>query len=359
MDRFTLLSNNGWNKCELTFEEKIKFQAELLGDWERQQLVKGYTHATVALNLRNINEFIELINKFCWEINKSDVEDFYISLLGKGLAHSTRRKYQSNISTFYEYLRSRKNVEIYNKLGVRVPDVLDEFNKFFHRKDDDDVRVVPPKKETLDLFFEEMKVQMSNGRKYYTVARDYVFFKTLMMTGLRINELVMLDVDDVRFDLGTNGKIHVRFGKGSRGTGYKLRWVPMLSRVDELLRWYIDEILPSFQTNQKPSVALFLSESGTRVSRDTMRTNLIRRQKDIGIADSERFSAHQLRHAFATNYVELGVDILTMSKLLGHSNISTTAGYLEPSNDFIEKRIRIAQEKWKKQLQEMLDGGET
>ena len=47
-------------------------------------------------------------------------------------------------------------------------------------------------------------------------------FKTLSLSGLRINELVMLDINDLRFDLGHNGKIHVRYGKGSRGLGINL-----------------------------------------------------------------------------------------------------------------------------------------
>ena len=53
----------------------------------------------------------------------------------------------------------------------------------------------------------------------------------------------MLDINDLRFDLGHNGKIHVRYGKGSRGTGHKPRWVPMLSGLDKLLEWYLEEIL--------------------------------------------------------------------------------------------------------------------
>lgn len=85
--------------------------------------------------------------------------------------------------------------------------------------------------------------------------------------------------------------------------------------------------------------------------RDALRRNLLRREEEIGIPESERFSAHQLRHALVTNYVELGVDIITMSKLLGHSNIATTAGYLAPNDNFIEKRIRIAQKKWQQHLQ--------
>ncbi|MFJ7950129.1 tyrosine-type recombinase/integrase [Lysinibacillus sp. NPDC096418] len=184
-----------------------------------------------------------------------------------------------------------------------------------------------------------------------------MFFKVLMLTGLRIFELTKVDKNDLRFDLGNErGKIHVRFGKGSRGTGYKPRWIPMLNDVDLLLKWYLEEILPRFNKENMDNAALFLSENGQRVSRDTMRANLTRRQMKIGIPKEEIFSAHQLRHAFATNQVENGVDILTMSKLLGHVNVATTAGYLEPSSDYIEKRIRVSQELWRRQLVELEEG---
>ncbi|MCM3390662.1 site-specific integrase [Ureibacillus chungkukjangi] len=357
MERFKLIDNTVESYDSLLAKEELHiFQAKILGEWERQQLVKGFTVQTVALNLRNINEFLSLSNKFCWDITSEDVENFYLSLVGKGLAHSTRRKYQSNISTFYNFLKNRKALEIINVLGITVPDVLDDFNKFYHRKDDNDIRVVPPKKVITDAFFDGMKGEMKKGRKYYTVARDYVFFKVLMLAGLRIFELTKVDINDLRFDLGEKGKIHVRYGKGSRGTGYKPRWVPMLNDVDILLKWYLNEILPSFQKENVNKTAVFLSEGGHRVSRDTMRANLKRRQKKIGIPHEEIFSAHQLRHAFATYQSELGVDLLTMSKLLGHVNVSTTAGYLEPSSTHIERRIRISQQNWRKQLNDWEEG---
>lgn len=356
MRKFEIVQNNTRSLDNIVEIEELKnYQTRILGEWERQQLAKGYTPQTVSLNMRNIDEFLSLSHKFFWEITYEDVEIFYFSLVGRGLSHSTRRKYQSNISTFYNFLKSRKSLEIFNKLGVAVPDVLDEFNKFFHRKDDMDVRVVPPKKEIIDFFFNGLKKEIEYGRKYYTAARDYVFFKVLILSGIRIYELTQIDVNDIRFDLGVSGKIHVRFGKGSRGTGYKPRWVPMLNEVDKLLKWYIEEIYIYFIKEESKEQALFLSESGCRISRDSMRANLRRRQIKMGVPKEEIFSAHQLRHAFATNQTELGVDILTMSKLLGHTNISTTAGYLEPSSNYLENRVRISQEFWRQQL-EFLEG---
>lgn len=165
----------------------------------------------------------------------------------------------------------------------------------------------------------------------------------------------MVNVVDVRLDLGTTGigKLHVRYGKGSRGTGPKQRWVPLINGADQLLKWYLENIYPNFLKANGNDQALFLSEKGERVSRDNMRNSLYRRQENAGIPKNEVFSAHQLRHAFATDLVERGVDILTLSKLLGHSNIATTSGYLDPSSDYIEKRIRIAQKRWLEDLIEL------
>lgn len=338
-----------------TVEEMSKFQQSLISGWELQQRAVGYTEESIALNLRNIKEFLELIDKYIWDITPEDVDKFYANLVGRNLAHSTRRKYQSNISTFLDYLRTRKSLEIFQKIGVTVPDVLDQFNKFFHRRDDNDIKVVPPKKEIVDIFFEFLIEEMKYSRKYKTVARDYVFFKLLGLLGIRINEMTMVDISDVRFDLGTTeiGKINIRYGKGSRGTGPKQRWIPLINGSRKLLEWYLENVHALFKDNYENETPLFLTESGDRVTRDTMRANLTRRQKKAGIPESEMFSAHQLRHAFATDLASRGIDILTISKLLGHSNIATTAGYLDASSDYIEKRIKVSQRKWKKELLEL------
>lgn len=80
----------------------------------------------------------------------------------------------------------------------------------------------------LERFWSGLKEEMKNARKYSTVARDYVIFRLLNLNGLRSFEIVMLDVKDCRFDLGESRKLHIRYGKGAKGYGYKPRWVPLL-----------------------------------------------------------------------------------------------------------------------------------
>jgi hypothetical protein len=103
------------NKQEIhfpTYEESREYQAKLIGLWE-QQRVLGYTESTIALGTKCLNEFLDVSSKFIWEVSMSDADTFYLGLVGRGLAYSTRRKYQSTISTFLEYLRARHGHEIW------------------------------------------------------------------------------------------------------------------------------------------------------------------------------------------------------------------------------------------------------
>lgn len=333
-----------------TYEESLTYQAKLLGLWEQQQRVLGYTEASIALGSRNLDTFLKVAEKFIWEITIHDIDRFYEQLVGRGLAYSTRRKYQSNITTFLEYLRSRHAHEIWQRYHVAVPSVLDKFNRHTHRHDDREDAVAPPPPEILERFWSGLKQAMPTARKFAPIARDYAFFRLLALAGLRIAEASMLEVKDCRFDLGEHGKLHVRFGKGSRGSGHKARWVPMLDGLDQLLHWYLEHVRPLF-TDAKDG-PLFLSEYGKRVTTDAMRKNLTSRQEHLGFTPDEMFSAHQLRHAFATTLTERGVDLLTLKELLGHVEVSTTFTYTTPSSDYLEKRVRSAQEKWRKLLLE-------
>ena len=333
-----------------THEESLAYQAKLLGLWEQQQRVLGYTEASIALNSTNLENFLKVAGKLIWDVTTGDIDRFYEQLVGRGLAYGTRRKYQSAITTFLDYLRSRHAHEIWQRYRVAIPTVLDKFNRHIHRQDDREDAVAPPRPEVLERFWAAMKEEMNTSRKFAPVARDYTIYKLLALAGLRINEAVMLDVKDCRFDLGEHGKLHVRFGKGSRGSGYKARWVPMLDGLDQLLRWYLEQVRPLF--TDAPDGPLLLSEHRERIKKGSAQDSLGRRLKQLGFTSDELFSPHQLRHAFASSLSERGVDLLTLKELLGHVEISTTFTYTTPSSDYLEKRVRLAQEKWRKLLLE-------
>lgn len=96
---------------------------------------------------------------------------------------------------------------------------------------------VPPSDAEVDVLFTGWRGAVGEARKYLPAARDYFAASLWRRLGLRIGESVKLDIRDWRPDLGEFGKLHVRFGKGSRGRGPKQRLVPAINGADRLIDW--------------------------------------------------------------------------------------------------------------------------
>jgi len=128
----------------------------------------------------------------------------------------------------------------------------------------------PPTPERLETFFAFGREQIATARKYGTAGRDYTLFRTLYHAGVRSDEAARLDVSDVHLDRGPFGKLHVRFGKGTRTSGPRARWVPLLDGLDLILGWYLAEIRPRFGSGP----ALFCDEGGGAIHRGTVGNRL-------------------------------------------------------------------------------------
>jgi integrase len=145
---------------------------------------------------------------------------------------------------FHAFLAVRKAAEIEAAFGIRLEDPVDEFNAARHVSADSPAVEPPPGPERLEDFFGFLRERIAGARKYAVAGRDYALFRTLYLAGLRADEAAMTDRADVHFGRGPFGKLHVRFGKGANTSGPRPRWVPMLDRLDLILRWYLDEIRP-------------------------------------------------------------------------------------------------------------------
>ena len=143
-----------------TYAESVAYQVHLLGLWERQQQVLNYTPGSIALSTHNIEEFLHVAGKFIWEVTAHDVIASTRGAVGRNLAYETRRKYQSNIATFLDYLRARHAHDIWQRYQVPVPTILDRFNRQVHRWDDGEGTVAPPRPGVLERFWSQMKDEM-------------------------------------------------------------------------------------------------------------------------------------------------------------------------------------------------------
>ncbi len=146
--------------------------------------------------------------------------------------------------------------------------------------------------------------------------RDRAMLEVMYAAGLRISELVGLDVRDVDAETST---LRV-FGKGG-----KERVVPIGRTARAAIAAYVQHGRPVLHSGIRAIDALFLNARGGRLTRQGCYTIIMQYGKRVGLGD--RLSPHVLRHSCATHMLERGADIRIVQELLGHASISTTQVY--------------------------------
>jgi site-specific recombinase XerD len=139
--------------------------------------------------------------------------------------------------------------------------------------------------------------------------RDRAILETFYSTGMRISELVGLNVLDLDF-IGGIAKV--------MGKGRKERVVPVGDIASRAIRKYLDK-------RKGNEEAIFLNKSGRRITTRGVRGIVLKYIKKAGI--KQGVSPHTLRHSFATHLLNRGADLRTVQELLGHANLSTTQIY--------------------------------
>ena len=148
-----------------------------------------------------------------------------------------------------------------------------------------------------------------------SLTRDRAMFELLYSSGLRLGELVALDVDDGRLDL-RHAEVTVT-GKGS-----KTRTVPVGAKAREAIKQWIDKRQGIAAPGEK---ALFVGARGRRISPAVVGERLAAWARRRGLA--ERVHPHMLRHSFASHVLQSSQDLRAVQEMLGHASISTTQVY--------------------------------
>ena len=143
--------------------------------------------------------------------------------------------------------------------------------------------------------------------------RDRAMLELLYATGLRVSELVGLELDQLNLD----GGYLIAFGKGS-----KERVVPVGERAEGWIRRYFTEARAQLAKGRHSFV--FVNSRGGRLSRQGFWKNLRAHGQAVGIT---ALSPHVLRHSFATHLLEHGADLRSVQMMLGHADVSTTQIY--------------------------------
>ena len=155
--------------------------------------------------------------------------------------------------------------------------------------------------------------------------RDRAMLELLYASGMRISELVSLNLDDVDTEGG-----YVRcFGKG-----HKERIIPIYEQAAKLVKEYAEEARRKL-ARSKSGPALFLNPRGERLTRQGFWQKLKEYAKSAGL--DIKISPHTLRHSFATHMLSGGADLRSVQELLGHANISTTQVYTHLTTEHVRR----------------------
>ena len=188
---------------------------------------------------------------------------------------------------------------------------------------------------------EPIYMKMNQARKYLRTIkksdsrhknRDLAIIKVFLYAGLRVSELVNLDLENIDFD----DEAIKFFGKGN-----KERYVPLHQDVVQAILDYLPERKKINKKDNDAEKALFISGHGNRISVRTVQHTVKKYAKKAGIRNADKITPHKLRHTFATTLYQETKDLNVLKDLLGHSDISSTQIYThtdpEQKRDAIDK----------------------
>jgi len=155
--------------------------------------------------------------------------------------------------------------------------------------------------------------------------RDRAMLELLYASGMRVSELVSLNLADI----DTKGGYVRCFGKG-----HKERLIPIYEQAALTVEEYINEARPQL-TPKSDETALFLNRRGERLTRQGLWQILKGYAKEAGL--EAQVTPHTLRHSFATHMLSGGADLRSVQQLLGHANISTTQVYTHLTSEHVRR----------------------
>lgn len=270
------------------------------------KIQKNYSDLTVKAYSIDLGQFEEYLqNEKIDDISKIDkrIIRMYISYLSQsGMKKRSLSRKVATLKSFFKFTVREKIIEKNPMSLIKTPSFEKKLPVFISV-------------DVINGFLDSM-----NGAQF-TDIRDRLIFEMLYATGMRSNELVSLDTEDVSISEMT---VKIKHAKGG-----KERHVPFNNASKEILQSYLT-------VRKSNEDALFISVHGHRLGNRDVRRIVKKRIADY--SKISNISPHTMRHTFATHMLNSGADIRVVQELLGHSSIGTTQIYTHTS---IERLIDV------------------
>ena len=260
---------------------------------------KHLSENTAISYCRDVRQFAEWLKRdhesFAADAQPEDVSSYLHYLQGIGKSPSTVSRCAASLKCYFTYLivqgKREKNPALgisLEKHGRKLPSILTSHE--------------------VELFLSQPDPQDPKG------IRDKAMLELLYASGIRVSELINLDLDDVNLSVGF---LVCR-------SGDKDRVIPLYKVAVKSIQIYLQKVRPGL-TMDSGETALFVNTSGSRMSRQGFWKIVKSYQSKAGI--QKEITPHTLRHSFAAHLLENGADIRDIQEMLGHADLSTTQIY--------------------------------
>ena len=282
---------------------------------------RGFSHNTSSAYRNDLSQFEEFLrghgvgasngsDSVNWASVDVDTLNLYVTDLKerKGYRNATAARKVASVKSFFGFLAENGVVTEDPTESLGTPKVGRSLPKYLTED------------EVERLLAESYKAGTNEGQ------RDSVMMELLYATGLRVGELVSLNVADVNAE-----ESYVRcLGKGS-----KERIVHLYPKALQELKKYMKQSRPVMLGKRKEEQALFVNHRGERLTRQWVWSVLKTYAQAAGIKSS--ITPHTLRHSFATHLLQNGASLRHVQELLGHSSISTTQVYTHLTSPYMRE----------------------
>lgn len=275
-------------------EKHIKLFLEFLQD------DKKLSDNTLQSYKRDIEQYRDYIqeNRINYlKVDGEDLQEYLKKLQEMGKKTSTISRNLASIRSFYQYLLRVKKIKHDPTDGIQSPKVEKKAPSVLTSKE-------------VELLLEQPKDADLKG------TRDKAMLEFAYATGMRVTEIISLDIDDVNL---SEGFVTCNSGK-------KQRTIPIGTMSLKALKEYIEEARPVIIKDENEK-ALFVNTNGKRLTRQGFWKIIKYYKEQAHIAKD--ITPHVLRHSFATHLLQNGADLKSIQTMLGHSDISSTQVYVQ------------------------------
>ena len=254
---------------------------------------------TLSSYIRDLNQFRTwLLDSGVTDlrkVKKETINEYLLHMTQIGKSPATVTRSTASIKSFYAYLLQSGAIKANPAKSVAAMKVERKYPEILTNRE-------------VELFLEQPKCVDEKG------FRDHAMLELLYATGIRVSELIGLNVTDVNLTVGF-----------IRCTSHgKERIIPLYAAAVKALREYIESIRPRIIADENEP-ALFVNMNGERMSRQGFWKIIKYYQEKAEI--SKDITPHTLRHSFAVHLLENGADLRSIQEMLGHADISSTQIY--------------------------------